>query len=59
MSRNPWRDCYLAIEADTNGQRRDASQTEINAAVFLARACVVGGFVLATVLGGVVYAWVR
>lgn len=59
MSSNPFRDYYLSIENDRDPARKQPSQSEIDAAVMLARACIFGGFLLAAVLGSLVYAWVR
>lgn len=59
MSSNPFRDYYLSIESERDPARKQPSQSEIAAAVILARGCIVGGFLLAAMLGGLVYAWVR
>lgn len=59
MSSNRFRDYYLSIETERDPARKQSSQSEIDAAVMLARACIFGGIALAAVLGGLVYAWVR
>lgn len=59
MSSNPWRDYYLSIETERAAAEKQSSQSEIDAAVKLARVCIFGGFLLAAMLGGLVYAWVR
>lgn len=59
MSSNPWRDHYLSIEAEPDKERPLAAKAEVNAAVILARACVLGGFTSAAIVGALVYVWVR
>ena len=59
MSNNPYRDYYISLESEPDPARRRASQHEVDATVTLARACIIGGFTLAAVLGGLAYAWVQ